>query len=423
MRNAPAPPRVAEAMRVLIGHFLRLGVFLPMILARPAQAVENPSSVARGAYLAVLGDCAGCHTRAHGAPYTGGVAFHAQFGTVYSTNITPDRATGIGNWTGEQFYRALHEGIAADGGHLYPAFPYVYFRRLSRRDTDDLFAFLRTVRPVRQAPTPNRLAFPFNIRALMVFWNWLYLPRDTPAQGAAKSGIWRRGEYLVNGVGHCAGCHTPKDILFGDVSGRELTGAVVQDWFSANLTASASDGLGKWTVADVVTYLASGRNRYATAAGTMQEKVTSSTSRMHPQDRLAIAIYLKSLAPQNLGRRTPADTARHAAGQAVFVQHCVICHDPPRIVDPGAPLPDYPRLGGDTLVQGRDPTTVLRIILEGAQSPLAPGAPTPYSMPAFATLSDQEIADVATYIRTNWGNKAAPVGRRTVERLRSDLTR
>ncbi|MBN9590535.1 MAG: cytochrome c [Alphaproteobacteria bacterium] len=376
----------------------------------------------RGRYLAVLGDCAGCHTRAHGAPFAGGLPFHAQFGTVYSTNITPDVKTGIGGWTQGQFYRALHDGIAADGSHLYPAFPYAYFRRLTRQDTADLYAYLRTLKPVHQPPTSNRLTFPFNIRALMTFWNWLYLPHDAPKPEMMKSAAWRRGEYLVNGLGHCGACHTPKNILFGDVTGKELTGAVVDHWFSANLTGSRAEGLGNWNEADLVIYLQTGRNRYATAAGSMQEKVTSSTSHMRQEDRTAIATYLKSLAPHRLNTRVAPDATRMAAGQAVFIQHCVVCHQPPqRIAGPSIPLPDYPRLGGDTLVAGRDPTTVLRIILQGAQSPLTPNAPIAYSMPSFATLSDQQVADVATYIRARWGNGASSIGRSAVHKLRAAL--
>jgi mono/diheme cytochrome c family protein len=384
-------------------------------------AAQPSTSVERGRYLAVLGDCAGCHTRAHGPAYAGGLPFHARFGTVYSTNITPDVKTGIGGWTEAEFYRALHDGIAADGSHLYPAFPYVYFRRLTRKDTDDLLAYLRTLKPVHREPTPDTLVFPFNIRALMIFWNWLYLPHGGHKTDTAGSAAWQRGEFLVNGIGHCAACHTPKSVLFGDIAGKELTGAVVDHWFSANLTGSTAGGLGKWSRSDLVTYLATGRNRYATAAGSMQEKVSSSTSHMRPQDRAAIAVYLKSLAPRNLVRHGKPDPTRMKAGQVVFVEHCAVCHQEPQVVSSVGPLPDYPRLGGDTLVVGHDPSTVLRIILEGALAPTTPNAPTGFSMPSFATLTDRQIADVATYIRANWGNKAAPVERRTVHELRAAL--
>lgn len=420
-RNAWVARAFPSHMRIFSALFLAAAFIFRTSLA--AQAAPDATGNAdRGRYLAVLGDCAGCHTRAHGAPFAGGLPFHAQFGTLYSTNITPDSRTGIGGWTEAQFYRALHEGIAADGHHLYPAFPYVYFRRLTRQDSADLYAYLRTVKPVYQKPTPNRLIFPFNIRAMMVFWNWLFLPSDTSRPDAAgKSAAWRRGEYIVNGLGHCAACHTPKNILFGDETGKELTGAVVDHWFSANLTGSSREGLGKWSHSGLITYLATGKNHYATAAGTMQEKVSSSTSHMRPDDRAAIATYLKSLPPRDLGDHEEPDPARMKAGEAVFVERCVVCHQEPQTVRMSGPLPDYPHLGGDTLVAGRDPTTVVRIILEGAQSPVTPNAPTGYSMPSFASLSNQQIADVATYIRASWGNNASSVRRADVKSLRNIL--
>jgi mono/diheme cytochrome c family protein len=394
-------------------------IVLAAFLGTPVLAADAE----RGHYLSILGDCAGCHTHAHGPAYAGGLPFNAQFGTVYSTNITPDKDTGIGNWTADQFYRALHTGVAADGRHLYPAFPYVYFSRLTRRDTDDLFAYLKTLKPIRQTPTPNRLIFPFNIRAGLIFWNWLYLPKAQPAPHPSASAAWRRGEYLVNGLGHCAACHTPKDILFGDKTGQAFIGGVVDNWYAANLTGRALDGLGKWSHDDVVKFLAIGRNKYATAAGSMQEKVTLSTSHMRDDDRAAIATYLKSLAPSGPQVSKKADAKQMASGQALFVQHCKICHAPPGQPDqPGSgPLPDYPKLAGDTLILGRDPTTVLRIILEGAASPVTPNEKTTYSMPSFATLRDDEIADVASYIRNAWGNRAAPVSAGTVKRLRDKI--
>jgi mono/diheme cytochrome c family protein len=395
-------------------------LLLPLVclFALPAVAQDH---VARGRYLTVLGDCAGCHTSAHGPAYAGGLPFNAQFGTVYSTNITPDRKTGIGDWTADQFYRALHDGIAANGRHLYPAFPYAYFTRITRQDTDDLFAYLKTLKPVHQPPTPNRLIFPFNIRWGLTFWNWLYLDKTPPRLPANASPQWKRGEYLVNGLGHCAGCHTPKDILFGDKKDKALTGSVVDNWFSANLTGGDVDGLGKWSHAELVKYLATGRNTYATAAGSMQEKVTSSTSHMSDSDRAAIATYLKSLAPRKLAVAKPPHPDQMRAGEVVFVQHCVICHQPPGKPDQPGTLPDYPKLAGDTLIMGRDPTTVLRIILEGAPSPVTPNQHTTFSMPSFATLTDDEIADAATYIRNSWGNSASPVAAGDVKRLRARI--
>ena len=205
-------------------------------LTGPARADDR--AVQRGQYLAILGDCSGCHTTQHGAPFAGGLPFTAAFGTVYSTNITPDKETGIGNWTGDQFYRALHQGIAADGHHLYPAFPYIYFTRISRSDSDALFAYLKSLKPVHQPATPNRLLFPFNIRAVMMIWNWLYLDDKRFQPDPRRSASWNRGNFIVNGLGHCAACHTPKNILFGDKTSRALTGATLEHWYAANLTGT-----------------------------------------------------------------------------------------------------------------------------------------------------------------------------------------
>jgi mono/diheme cytochrome c family protein len=225
----------------------------------PARAQDD--AVARGRYLAVLGDCAGCHTAPHGAPFAGGLPFTASFGTLYSSNITPDRQTGIGNWTADQFYRALHQGIAAGGKHLYPAFPYPYFTLLDRADTDALFAFLKARKPAHSTPPENRLHFPFNIRLVMMFWNWLFLDDSRFKPDPAKSAAWNRGAFIVRGLGHCAACHTPKNILFGDETSKALTGAVEEDWYSANLTGNPHIGLGEWSKADVVRFLATGRNK------------------------------------------------------------------------------------------------------------------------------------------------------------------
>jgi mono/diheme cytochrome c family protein len=402
----------------MAARFLFALLLAACFAAAPARA---QNAVERGAYLAVLGDCAGCHTAPHQPAFSGGLAFSAQFGTVYSTNITPDRQTGIGGWTQDQFYRALHQGIAADGRHLYPAFPYFYFARTARADSDALLAYLKSLKPVHRSPTPNRLIFPFNIRALMIFWNWLYLDDKPFTPDPAKSAAVNRGEYLVTGLGHCAGCHTPKNMLFGDESAKALTGTVLENWFAANLTGGSVDGLGKWTEGDIAHYLATGRNHFATAAGAMQEKVTLSTSHMQDSDRAAIAAYLKSLPARVLASPQPPDAAQMRRGEAVFVARCSYCHQPPGTLDTlnEGGLPDYPKLPGDTLVMGRDPTTVLRIILEGAASPVTANERTTFSMPAFGTLSDGEIADVATYIRNAWSNRAPSVTAADVAKLRS----
>jgi mono/diheme cytochrome c family protein len=257
----------------------------------------------------------------------------------------------------------------------------------------------------------------------LAFWNWLYLPKAPPRIPPGQNAEWKHGEYLVNGLGHCAGCHTPKDFLFGDIKSRPLTGGLVDSWYAANLTGRPRDGLGKWSHDDLVKFLATGRNEYATAAGSMQEKVTLSTSHMTDDDRRAIATFLKSLAPNGSQSTALADGKQLTAGEVVFVQNCEICHAPPGQPDQPGPgvLPDYPKLSGDTLILGQDATTVVRIIVQGAESPITPNEHTTYSMPSFATLSDREIADVATYVRNSWGNHAGPVSPAQVRTLRGKI--
>jgi mono/diheme cytochrome c family protein len=390
-----------------------LMLLLVSLFVAPFAHAQSPD-VSRGAYLAVLGDCAGCHSMPHQPAYSGGQPFTAAFGTLYSTNITPDAKTGIGNWTAAQFYRALHKGIAADGSHLYPAFPYPYFAALDRADTDDLFVFLKSQKPVTREPTPNHLIFPFNIRMVMLVWNFLFL-KDQPFHPVStQSAAWNRGKFLVTGLGHCAACHTPKNLMFGDEEKNAFTGTVLDNWYAANLTNDKSEGIGNWSEADLAEYFRTGRNAHATAAGSMLEKVTGSTSKMTGSDRAAIAAYLKSLAPHRLGVVVPpASPAQSLRGQAVFTARCAACHKPQ---DDSAALPDDPQLAGDTLVLGRDPTTVLHVVLAGGPS-LTGKKP----MPSFAKLGDGDIADVASYIRNAWGNRASPVSATDVHLLRRSI--
>jgi mono/diheme cytochrome c family protein len=399
--------------------FLALIIFTCISVQARAE-----DAASRGRYLAILGDCAGCHTFPHGQSYAGGLSFNTPFGTIYSTNITSDHETGIGDWSADDFYRALHKGIAPGGKHLYPALPYVYFTRLTRRDTDDLFAYLKTLPPVNRPPTSNRLTFPFNLRFGLMFWSALYLEETSPQAPAQASAEWKRGEYLVNGLGHCAACHTPKDMLFGDVKSRALTGGMVDNWFANDLTNNQPGGLGQWTKADVEKFLASGINSHATAAGSMAEKVSSSTSRMMDADRAAIATFLKSLPPRvslTYEKMRPEQMAR---GRAVFAAHCESCHAVPgakQHADQGS-LAGYPGLAGDTLVMGRDPTTVLRIILQGGSAPSSQHL-HPKPMPGFAKLDDGQIADVASYVRNDWGNSAPAVSATAVHVLRRALAK
>jgi mono/diheme cytochrome c family protein len=384
-----------------------------------SAATAANDAAGRGAYLVTLGDCMPCHTARVEEPFAGARPINTPFGMIYSANITPDRQTGIGGWTDEQFYRALHQGIRADGAHLYPAFPYPYFTRMSRADTDAIYAYLMTLKPLRKTTPPNKLPFPFNIRGLIGVWNALNFTEGQFQPNAMKSAEWNRGAYIVTGPGHCGACHTPKNLLGGDERDKGLSGGNLDNWFAANLTQDRRSGIDAWTVDDIVGYLKNGRNARATASGSMQEVAIYSTSHMSDADLTAIATYLKDQTAGGGDREAPApQMAAMRAGEAIFVDVCTACHR-----SEGKGVPEFfPPLQGDASVQSRDPTTIIRIVLQGSQSPPTDGRPTPLSMPAFAwKLDDQQIADVVSYIRNSWGNRAPAVQKSAVSDLRKDL--
>ena len=385
-------------------------------LAAVAAHADDSAQIARGRYLAIEGDCVVCHTRQDaGSPqYAGGYPLHAEPGTVFSSNITPDKDTGIGKWDADQFYRALHDGIAPGGRHLYPAFPYAYFSSLSRTDGDAIFAYLKTIKPVHYRPPHSDLIFPANVRTGMAFWNALYLSKKPFQSDKTKSTQWNRGAEIVTGIGHCGACHSPKNFLFADKPGTAMQGNVVDGWYAPNITGAKRDGLGDWSAQDIVQFLKTGRNAHAWVAGSMLPVVEDSTSQMTDSDLAAIAIYLKSYPAVAETKPPMPDAKQMAAGQAVFVARCTVCHTQ-------TSAQGYPTLVSNTLVQGRDPSTVLRIILQGAQSAKTVNKPAAFSMPAFPVLSDQELADVATYIRNSWGNRANPVSAGDVKTFRKSL--
>jgi mono/diheme cytochrome c family protein len=389
------------------------------------QAQQNappPSElVLRGKYLAVLGDCASCHTKKDGAAYAGGRGLNSGFGIIYSANITPDRETGIGSWSADQFYRAMHKGIAADDSHLYPAFPYPYFTHMTRADDDAIYAYLQAIPAVHAMSPPNKLPFPLNIRGLMAIWNALYFNEGEFKPNPTKSAEWNRGAYIVTGPGHCGGCHTPKNFLMADEDERALAGGVIDNWFAADLTGEVRAGLASWTAADITEYLKSGRNARATASGSMGEVIELSTSRMDDADRVAIAAYLKSLPPAAPTNRPSApDPAAMRAGEAIFADACSACH-----LSQGAGQPRlFPPLAGDASVQSQDGMTLIRIVLQGSRSPSTADKPTPHTMPAFGwKLNDQQVADVLTYIRNSWGNEGKQIDAADVRALRSVLAK
>jgi mono/diheme cytochrome c family protein len=394
-------------------------------LAAPAVAgfdKQNFATVERGRYLALLGDCAACHTVPNsGQELAGGRPIETPFGLLLSPNITPDRETGIGAWTDDEFVDALTKGTGRDGVHLYPAMPYTYMTRISREDALAIRAFLSTVPPVRNAVTSNELPFPFNVRAFMAVWDWLYFKPGRFRPVAGKSAEWNRGAYLVQGLMHCGMCHTPKNFLGGDEGSQRLRGYAVQGWFAPDITNDARRGLGGWSVDDIVAYLKTGHNRAAAASGPMGEEVARSSSRTSDADLRAVATYLKDLPGQGGGSTAPVPAGDPAMklGAAIYVDECSGCH-----ARGGSGVPElFPSLKGAPSVQSDDPTSLLHVVIRGARSVGTAKAPTAPAMPSFAwTLNDEQIAAVTTYVRNAWGNAAPAVKAADVGRARQDLT-
>ncbi len=374
------------------------------------------SQIERGKYLTNAGDCVACHTADKGKPFAGGRPVETPFGNIYSPNITPDRETGIGTWSDEDFYRAMHLGIDANGKRLYPAMPYPYYTKMTRDDVMAVRSYLSTIPPVTQKPPANQLNWPLNYRVLMKGWDWMYFEPGTYQPDMNKNAEWNRGAYLVEGAEHCGACHTPKNIAGADKSNQRLTGGLLQNWFAPDLTSNRSKGLGNWTNDDIVEYLKAGRNRYSGATGLMAEVVTNSTSKLNDEDLHAIAVYLKDVTSDKAETSSnKPDDRIMATGGAIFGDSCSACHQ----TDGTGVTRMFPPLAHNGNVQSVDPTSLIRVILRGARTVPTSARPTPSTMPAYDwKLSDKEVASVATFVRNQWGNVAPPVTADEVRSLR-----
>jgi mono/diheme cytochrome c family protein len=392
-------------------------LFLCSAFGASAQAAApSEETIAHGKALVDAGDCTGCHTVDPAKPFAGGVRIDTPFGSIYSPNLTPDRKTGIGAWSDQDFYNALRFGITPDGSRYYAAFPYPNFSKLTRSDILAIRAYLATLTPFVNQPPAPRLRFPLNFRIVMRLWNFLFFRPGILQPDQQKGTDWNRGRYLVEGLGHCGVCHTPKNFLGADKPGRALTGGRVGGWFAPRLDGAARSGLKSWSVDDITEYLASGRNGKSHADGPMADVVVNSTFRMSDDDIRAIAVYLKSLKP---GPPEPAVVAPSEAsmksGAAIYAHQCIACHE----ADGSGTPRIYPPLPGNALLQSADASSTLRVILDGAQTITTPRAPNTGSMPAYAKqLSDQQVADVTNYIRNSWGNAASAVTADQVAKVR-----
>ncbi|MES2757068.1 MAG: cytochrome c [Pseudomonadota bacterium] len=388
--------------------------------ASPAAIAATPANIARGAYLAAAGDCMACHTVRGGASYAGGRAMRTPFGSLYAPNITPDRETGIGAWSADDFWRALHNGKSRDGRLLYPAFPYTNYTKVTRADADAMYAFFRSVPAVRQANTPHQLRFPYNQQIALAGWRLMYFTPGVFAPAPAQSPAWNRGAYLVEGLGHCSGCHSPRNAA-GAIEGG-LGGGLIPTigWYAPSLTSDAEAGLGSWAVPEIVQLLQTGVSPRATVFGPMAEVVYRSLQHVSEPDVAAMATYLKSLPAVPAPAREPMKGAQIdqllAQGKNSYETHCIDCHG----ADGKGLPPHYPPLAGNRAITMDHSVNAVRIVLNGGFAPATAGNPRPYGMPPFShVMDDAEVAAVVSYIRASWGNTAPPVSTREVNSYRS----
>jgi mono/diheme cytochrome c family protein len=365
------------------------------------QAISDRKTIDRGAELAAIGNCSDCHTKDVGLPYAGGRALPTPFGTIYSSNLTPDLETGIGTWSEEAFRRAMHEGVDREGRQLYPAFPYDHFTKATDEDIHALYSFLMSIPAIRNVIPANQLSFPFSFRPIIAGWKVLFLSRASLENDTSKSAEWNRGRYLVEGLGHCGSCHTPRNALGGEKKGSLYAGGAAEGWNAPPLNASLVT-THHWTVDQLAEYLSTGWHKlHGAAAGPMAD-VAKNLGQASRNEVHAIATYVASLSPpdnktaivtDNGEKSQPADVV------AIYTGACAKCHNDRNDVGPSKAL----SLSLSTAVQQGNPANTVRVILHGIQSYRTGGGPY---MPAFdAILTDTQIADITQYIRARYTNQ------------------
>ena len=388
--------------------------------ASPDNWAATPANLARGAYLAKAGDCLACHTTRGGADYAGGRAIPTPFGTLNAPNITPDRQHGIGTWSADDFWNAMHNGISKDGRLLYPAFPYTNYTRVTRADSDALYAFLRSVPSAATPRQAHALRFPYNQQVMLAGWRLLYFKPATFEPLPNQSSQWNRGAYLVQGLGHCNACHSSRNTFGATQAG--LSGGLIPmlGWYAPSLTSDVEAGLGSWRVGDLVQLLKTGVSPRSTVTGPMAEVVARSLQHLSDADVTAMAVYLKSLpstpAPARIRDDSPRVQRMAEQGRKIYETHCIDCHG----ADGRGMPPHYPPLAGNRVLNMDSSVNAVRIVLNGGFAPGTAGNPRPYGMPPYShLLSDAEVAALLTYLRTSWGNQAAAVEVSEVNRYRA----
>jgi mono/diheme cytochrome c family protein len=408
------------------------------LAAHAATPQADAALIAHGAYLARAGDCIACHSASPGKPFAGGLKFDTPIGAIYSTNITPESDTGIGTWTFAQFDRAVRAGVRPNGDTLYPAMPYPSYARLSEDDMHALYAyFTHGVAPVKQQNRPVDIVWPLSMRWPLGLWRHVFAP-DPKAFDTTRYAdpVVARGAYLVQGLGHCGACHTPRAVTMQELALSDLDGpgylaggAPIDGWVPSNLRGNPRTGVGAWSEADLVQFLKTGRTQHAAAFGGMTDVVQHSMQHMSDADLVAIARYLKTL-PSNDPQEKPYvydDTATRAlrtgdasaTGAAIYRDNCTACHRS----DGRGYTRVFPALGGNPVVEGKDATSLIHVLLSGSTLEGTKTAPSSFTMPPFGwRLNDQEVADVTNFVRTSWGNAGSSVSAADVAKVRKTVT-
>ncbi|MDH0731833.1 cytochrome c [Pseudomonas sichuanensis] len=393
-----------------------------------ADTPVNAALVSRGEYVARLSDCVACHSLPGQAPFAGGLEMATPLGAIHATNITPDREHGIGGYSLADFDRAVRHGVAPGGRRLYPAMPYPSYAKLSDDDVRALYAFfMQGVQPANQANIASSIPWPLNLRWPIALWNGLFAPNTPFAQKPGQDALWNRGAYIVQGPGHCGSCHTPRGLAFNEKALDEagvpfLAGALLDGWYAPSLRQDPNTGLGRWSEAQIVQFLKTGRNQHAVVYGSMTEAFNNSTQFMADDDLAAIARYLKSLPgdPQRDGapwqyQAVSAASRLEAPGAHTYVTRCASCHG----LDGQGQAEWMPPLAGATSMLASENASAINITLNGSQRIVAAGVPDAYRMPAFREqLNDREIAEVLSFTRATWGNQGGAVDAKAVGKLR-----
>lgn len=412
-------------LAVLLLAYVAFTQFLaPQAASTPLNTPTVPAmeAVQRGAYLARIGNCALCHTAPGGASYAGGKGIPTPFGTVYTSNLTPHAETGLGRWSAEDFWQAMHNGRSRDGHLLYPAFPFTSFTQLAREDSDALLAFLQTLPATDQPNPPHALRWPYSSQWALAVWRVVnFAPAEPAAQAPTQTDALLRGAYLVNGLGHCNECHGARNVWGAPQLSQTLSGATLPQslWYAPSLRATNQGSVAGWTLEDTVALLTTGANRHATTSGPMAEVVHHSTQYLQTADAEAMARYLTQLAPTQT-QPTPATTAALPAAQTVgarlYEAQCAQCHGKQGEGQANA----YPALAGNRAVQMTPSNNLVLTVLQGGYGPATQGRPQPHGMPPFVlTLSDAELASVLSYIRNTWGNQAPALSEFDINKFRN----